>query len=347
MVKQNSVKDQVFTFQTIPNLLLTVYAGTTFTLEDGSHPDPFPLIAINVPVDRLPDQMPRSALVTPFIVAFQPANAVASQPVAVNYPNPLNIAPGSHATFMTLDPTRGLMVPYGTATVSRDGSRFLADADPANINHRYGLVHFDWHGAAMFIAAIQAIIKELCPDCSPPPAGVNICPICAATNNPIDLASGVEVLRNTDLSISNARGSLSLTRTYRTLNANFGPFGIGTGHNYFYRLDTLTPQTAAVVKLFFPDGNSFPFKRIVGSNQLVNTTTPILAGAIMTANADSTTDIRWKDGTIYHFIPIIGASFLSVIANGPQRKHDYSYLVSGRTAPASCRPSWPALDVDL
>src|SRR5262249_14226847 len=134
--------------RTIPNLVVTVYAGTTLSLADGTKPNPFPLIAVQVPVDRLPDQMPTSGFLTPFIVAFQPANAVASQPVAVNFPNTLSTLPGTTVTLTTLDPTRGFMVPYGTATVSSDGTKFLADADPAHPGHSYGLVHFDWHGPA-------------------------------------------------------------------------------------------------------------------------------------------------------------------------------------------------------
>jgi len=36
-------------------------------------------------------------LIAPFIVAFQPANAHSSQPVAVDYPNSLNLPPGATA----------------------------------------------------------------------------------------------------------------------------------------------------------------------------------------------------------------------------------------------------------
>jgi hypothetical protein len=50
--------------------------------------------------------------------------------------------------FVTLDPTHGYMVPYGTGTVSNDGTEFVADADPNHPGHAYGLVHFDWHGPA-------------------------------------------------------------------------------------------------------------------------------------------------------------------------------------------------------
>ena len=57
-VIQNDTVDQNYTFTSIPGLSVTVYAGTTFTEQDGSQPNPFPLAAIEVPVDRLPDVMP-------------------------------------------------------------------------------------------------------------------------------------------------------------------------------------------------------------------------------------------------------------------------------------------------
>lgn len=301
-VKQNSSTDQVFTFQTIPNLTLTVYAGTTFTLEDGSQPDPFPLIAIDVPIDRLPDKMPSSALVTPFIVAFQPANAVASQPVAVNYPNPLNVPPATHGTLMTLDPTRGLMVPYGTATASPDGTQFIADADRSHPGHNYGLVHFDWHGVA---TSTRMLANNGCPECVPPPPGATCPPAtCALTSSPIDLSSGTETLAVTDVAIGGARGSLTLTRYYRSNNPNDGPLGIGTGHKYYYRI----PLGAGgpVFNLFFPDGTSFPFTKI-GFNQYASSTNPKLTGAVATTNTDGTITMRWKDGTVWTFASVGGS----------------------------------------
>ena len=57
-VIQNDTVDQSYTFKTIPGLSVTVYAGTTFTEADGTQPNPFPLAAIEVPVDRLPDVIP-------------------------------------------------------------------------------------------------------------------------------------------------------------------------------------------------------------------------------------------------------------------------------------------------
>jgi hypothetical protein len=77
-VQQNAPQDQTFSFQTIPNMTVTVYAGTTFTPHPQYPPIPgrcptgaFSLIAIDVPVDRLPDVMPPDPNnVMPFIVAF-------------------------------------------------------------------------------------------------------------------------------------------------------------------------------------------------------------------------------------------------------------------------------------
>ena len=87
MVQQNATTDQSYNFTTIPGLSVTVYAGTTFTEADGTQPNPFPLAAVQVPVDRLPDLKPNvPTMERVFIVAFQPANTVASQPVPVRFP---------------------------------------------------------------------------------------------------------------------------------------------------------------------------------------------------------------------------------------------------------------------
>lgn len=147
LVSQNSASNQTHAFASIPGLSVTVYAGTTFTMPDGSTPNPFPLAAVQVPVDRLPDAKPQvPTMMRVFIVAFQPANATASQPVAVYFPNVLNTPPGTNMALMTLDPTHGQMVPYGTGSVSSDGTQIVPDADPAHPGHLYGLLHFDWHG---------------------------------------------------------------------------------------------------------------------------------------------------------------------------------------------------------
>ncbi|HUB81307.1 MAG TPA: RHS repeat-associated core domain-containing protein [Bryobacteraceae bacterium] len=146
-VTQNAAANQSYSFTSIPGLSVTVYAGTIFTAPDGTQPNPFPLAAVQVPVDRLPDLKPNvPTMIRAFIVAFQPANATTNQPVAVYFPNTLNTPPGTDMVLMTLDPTHGQMVPYGTGAVSSNATQIAPDADPAHPGHLYGLMHFDWHG---------------------------------------------------------------------------------------------------------------------------------------------------------------------------------------------------------
>ena len=289
LVTQNSSVDQNYTFKTIPNLSVIVYAGTTLTEQDGTKPNPFPLAAVQVPVDRLPDVMPATtAGVAAFIVAFQPAEANSNKAVAVWFPNTLNTPPGTDVPLMTLDPTKGRMVPYGTGTVSSDGTTIIPDIDPSTgaLNHRYGLVHFDWHG--------------------PVPPGPPINPS-GGGGGPggggnVDLGSGLEVYTRTDIGIRGNRGNIRVIRTYRTLSTESGAFGLGSNHNFNLRLDSVTPQTQAVVSLIMPDGNRLPFARQT-TGLLICTTIPSMIGAVMQTNADGTASVSFRDGTVFGFQP--------------------------------------------
>jgi RHS repeat-associated protein len=320
-IQQNATSDQTFTFTTDPYVRVTVYAGTTFTLDDGSQPNPFPLISIGIPVDRLPDQMATSGMLLPTIVAFQPANAVSSQPVAVTFPNLLNLPPGQAATLMTLDPTHGYMVPYGTATISGDGTEFVPDPDPAHPGHRYGLVHFDWHGPA----APPPPNVNPSPDDPPPPdcgcsgdGGPNPPP--AEAGGPVDLSSGIASYTAVDLQISGGRGRIAIDRVYRTLSTNAGPFGIGTAFNYSYALNTLAYiDGGATIGMSMPDGNQFVFSQ-VSTGTFVNTTIPSLRGAVLTATGPAGPyTLRWANGTQYQFTVFTSlgyrAAFLTSISD--------------------------------
>ena len=313
LIQQNAPTDQTYSFARIPGLSVTVYAGTTLTLPNGSQPNPFPLAAAPVAVDRLPDAKPPvPTMLGVFFVSFSPANTRASKAVAVYYPNTLNTAPGTNMALMTLDPTRGSMVPYGTGTVGSNGAQIIPDLDPAFPGRRYGLVNFDWHAPM-----------------PPPPPTVNPCPQSnsvpgsapgdppATCGKPIDLASGLEVIKAIDIGIRGSRGPVAIERTYRTLSQVVGPFGIGSGHNYDYRLDTGTPQGSAAVSLIMPDGNRFTFSR-QSDGRLANMTVPAFRGAGMTTNVNATAEIRWKDGSIYRFAP--GNAGQSVLARA-RRAH--------------------------
>jgi len=302
-VDQGSPVDQAFTFQTIPNLSIIVYAGTTFAppapSQRGCGPAQFPLTAVQVAVDRLPEEMPPSATtVMPFIVAFQPANTQASQPVAVSFPNILSTPPGTNMELSTLDPTLGVMVVYGTGTVSNDGTQVIPDLNPATPGRRFGLVHFDWHGQVD-----DGNDENPCMSCP-----------CPSVGGTVDIASGTEVVRSTDIEISGLRGRIAIERTYRTLSAAAGPFGVGTNHNYGFRLSTNAPQSSALINLIMPDGNRVPFAS-QGGGTFANSTIPELLGAVMNVDPSGQTDLRWKNGTTFHFVPstfALGSVLMSI-----------------------------------
>lgn len=335
-ITQNANVDQVFTFQTDPRIVVTVYAGTTFQLDDGTMPNPFPLVAVEVPVDRLPESMPSNGMVMPFIVAFQPANATASQPVAVDFPNLLNTPPGGTATLMTLDPTHGYMVSYGTGTVSADASRIVPDHDPSRPGHLYGLVHFDWHGPA-----------------GPPPGGPGPGPCGSACcaggggggggdggggggpegGDPVDLSSGLQVLRATDISLSGGRGSVSINRVFRSMDSFVGPFGIGTNHNYSHLLNTANfiRNVCKCLTLDMPDGNQFVFSQ-TGTNTFSNATVPTLIGSQITIPSTGVYNLRWKNGTVFQFATSTQGPLLAYLNTITDRNGDTITLVRGNSA---------------
>ena len=288
LVVQNAPVDQHFTFAGIRDLSITVYAGATLQRKDGSMPDPFPLVAVDVPVDRLPDEMPPvPGEVGAFIVAFQPANATASQPIAVTFPNLLATTPGTAVTLTTLDPTQGVMVTYGTGVISPDGRQVIPDLDPAYPGHRYGIVHFDWHGPMQ------------------PPPERNPQPPCSGVSGvgkPIDPTTGIEILTETDLRVAGPRGGLELRRTYRTLAPQAGPFGIGTTHGYGHRLGSSNPWLLQVVMLILPGGQQIPFARDP-DGLMRNGTVPTFAGATLETPAAADAVLHFKDGTTFVFKP--------------------------------------------
>ena len=299
--QQNAATDQSYNFSSIPGLSVTAYAGTTFTMADGTQPNPFPLAAVQVPVDRLPDLKPNvPTMVRVFIVAFQPANTVASQPVAVSFPNVSNTPPGTDMPLMTLDPTHGTMVPYGTGAVSADGTQVIPDSDPAHPGHLYGLLHFDWHGQ-MPPGPNQS---------NPSPASNG-----PVSGEPVDLSSGLQTMKFTDIAIAGSRGSVAISHVYRTLTTNVGTFGLGNEIQYAWQLNTDSPSTAAAVNLISPDGNQYVFN-LQPDFTFTNSSIPWLQGAVMTAGPEGAPPLlRFRDGTVYEFQNFRGVYFLGSITD--------------------------------
>ncbi len=312
-VQQNASVDQTFASATIPGVTITVYAGTTFTKADSTQPNPFPLSVVEIPIDRLPELMPPNSTQDPrFAMSIEPFNSSSSQPIAVSYPNRSNLPPGTAMPLSSLNPTLGMMVNYGTASVSADGTQVVPDYDSAHPGHRFGISHFDWHFPL------------------PPPNPNNPCPDysnCPKGADPIDIASGLMVVTKTDIVLGGARGQVGITRVFRGASQNAGPFGIGTNHNYGYLLDT-SNYSSGLINLIMPDGNQFPFVQS-GGLTYINTTIPSAQGAVLsnlscTFGAGCAATLRWKNGTTFQFQPISlqvpAASFLMSITDSNGNK---------------------------
>jgi len=325
-VAQNSSTDQIFSFRTIPNLTIVVYAGTTLTLADGTQPNPFPLSVVEIPYDHLPEKMQPDPTQDPgFAMSIEPFNSRSSQPVAVFFPNRTNVPPGTIMPLTSLNPTLGIMVNYGTGTVSGDGSQIIPDLDPARPGHAYGIVHFDWH----FPLPLPRNAVNQSPDQKVPKRG-----------DPVDPASGLLVITKTDLAFGGARGQVAITRTYRSMSANPGPFGIGTNHNYGYMLDT-SSVTNGQIGLVMPDGNQFSFVR-QGDGAFTNTANPSLRGVIIDnltcvgpqARPQSCgATLRWKNGTKYQFQPMTNGFAGAMLASITDSNNNTTTLVRSQSVP--------------
>jgi YD repeat-containing protein len=331
-ISQNSSSNQVFTSKSIPGVTITVYAGTQFSLPDGTQPDPFPLSVLEIPYNQIPDYMPPNPTEDPvFAMSVEPFNSSSSQPIAISYPNRTNAAPGTDMPLTSLNPTMGMMQNYGTGAVSSDGTQIVPDTDPAHPGHLYGISHFDWHFALPF-----------------PRGQNNPCPgrvQCATGGDPIDLSSGLLVLRKTDIAFGGARGQVSIERIYRNgvvgtpANPNgIGPFGAGTAHNYWYFLDvTNAYQTPGVVGLVTPDGNDLPFTQQSDGTYL-NTTAPSLSGAVLTLVSgtplDGTYNLRWKTGALFQFQTFStgGTFFVTVLASITDTNGNVTSIVHNPTS---------------
>jgi len=339
-ISQNSSQNQTFVSQTIPGVTITIYAGTTLSLADGTQPDPFPLSVIEIPYSQVPDYMPPNTTEDPvFAMSIEPFNSSSSQPIAVSYPNRKNSLPGSNMPLTSLNPTLGMMVNYGTGTVSPDMTQVVPDPDPANPGHLYGISHFDWHF----------------PLPAPNPTNPSPDPDCPCAGDPVDFGSGILVETKTDIAFNSARGQIALTRTYREMAATVGPtgiaaggpFGLGTNHNYNVFMDTsfvsTIPDQTSVVGLLMPDGNEFWFTGQLGQT-FITSSTPTVAGATFSNiqcggnngyGIPCSGTLRWRDGTIYQFQPLlVGQPFFGFLMSITDPNGNVTTIVHDQSVPS-------------
>jgi RHS repeat-associated protein len=240
-----------------------------------------------IPVDRPPFPLPANVEV-PIYFTIQPGGAYIEvsgrsgpRVARLVYPNYYRVGAGVIANFWRYDPGALGWYVYGAGKVGADGRQVVPDP---------GVGLYELTGA-MFNTAYTP------PATAAPPGD------CRQDGDPVDLATGLLLVENTDLSLPDVL-PLSLTRTYRPGDPAVRPFGIGTNHSYGLFLWSAQPYQQ--VDLVLPDGGRVHFVRTspgTGFTDAVfeHTTSPSAFYKSVIRYNGNGWNLTLKDGTVYVF----------------------------------------------
>ena len=281
-----TVTETVVTTPRIPGLELRLPAGSVITAHDGSIATELTVTA--VPLDRPPFPLP-SGVRVPIYFTIQPGGAYISTGARLIYPNTYNSRPGTVYDFWNYDPdARGWYI-YGYGKVSADGKQIVPDP---------GVMIWELSGAMVGVPGLP-------PPNGPPPGGPK------RSGDPVDPATGLFVLENTDLYLPDIL-PISLTRTYRQQDTRSRPFGIGATHNYeiFLIGDS---STFTYIDLILADGGRIHYVRTSPGTGwtdavMTHTSTPTgFYGSTIAWNGHGW-NLKLKNGTTYVFPEAAGAT---------------------------------------
>jgi RHS repeat-associated protein len=252
--------ETVITTPAIPGLELRIPAGTVIRDEDGKVVTTLGITAI--PDDRPPFPLPPSQV--PSYFTIQPGGAyLFPQGAELVYPNYTHEAPGTVLDFWHYDPAgRGWYI-YGHGTVTPDGTQVMPDK-----NTRV----YQFTGAML-----------VTPGYTPPPTGPKPGGTDSTGGDPVDLASGLVVDNETDLSLNDVI-PLNLTRTYQQADQSTRAFGIAD--NFGYGINLWSDNRYAEADLILPDGGRIHYTRAT-PNPLDFTNASFTADANPTEFAES------------------------------------------------------------
>jgi RHS repeat-associated protein len=318
----NGAVQRIVTDPAIPGLQMTLPAGATIT---GWGNQPNNQISVRqVPLDRTPipplpgDRVGVSAYMDYF---GKPGGGTPSEPIPITFPNDLGAPPGTQVELWYYDEAPdgsrpNQMAQYGTGTVSINGSQIVPDIDPAT-GKQYGQPRFccgyvmpAWLRALLDFVA--GTVGGLATTIEGPTGG-----------DPVDLGTGIFVLKKTDLVLP-GRLPVTITRTYRTLGTNLGPFGLGTSHSY----DVILRQDGDLRRLLLPGGVRVAFPK-QPDGTFRNLTDPAYRGAVLTTSGANHV-LRFKDGATWTFgAPSLNLSFL--IAQADRTGNQLTFTRTGTT----------------
>lgn len=314
----NSSIERLVTDPEIPDFQLRIPAGATITGWDGQ---PNTQISVRqVPSDRTPLPPLPADKISPFLYMDyfgKPGGGTPSEPIPVTLPNDLNVPPGTQAELWYFDEAPDGSRPnqwaqYGTGTVSADGNQIVPDINPAT-GKQFGQPRF-------CCGAVRAVFNFFSTLFAVLTLGAHGGGITGG--DPVDLATGVFVMRKTDL-VLRGRLPIAFTRLYRTRGASAGPFGPGTSHSY----DIVLRIDSNLRTVLLPGNTSVPFSLQPGGT-FVNQNAPAFRGAVLTASGGNHV-LRFKDGTTWTFGPPV-ESIAFLITQADRNGNNLTFGRSGQ-----------------
>src|SRR5437899_1396970 len=242
-----------------------------------------------IPLDRTPFPLPSNVKV-PIYFTAQPGGAYIANSEHVaprhHYANTFNELPGTRFKFWHYDPSyRGWYV-YGLGIVPESGTQVVPDP---------GISVREFTGAMVGGPGWA-------PPSGPRPSrdGVQ-----CDGGDPVNLATGLFVLRKTDLSVPDGIMPVSLTRTYRPGDTRSRGFGIGASHSYdFFIVGDKVPYT--YIDLILPDGGRIHYSLLseatsFGDAVYEHTATQTRFYKTRISWNGGGWDLKFNDGTLYKF----------------------------------------------
>jgi RHS repeat-associated protein len=273
----------VVTTPHIPGWELHLPPGTIIRDEDGQIVTEISITPI--PVDRPPFPLPFGAEFTMYFTV-QPGGAYIDRlfghepyGARIIYPNKTNEQPGTRVNFWNYDAGEKGWHIYGSGTVTLDGKQVVPDRE---------VVVYEFAGASITAFGSAPVPGDQDDD-----------------GDPVDLGTGLFVLRKTDLFLPDVM-PIALTRTHRRGSVTQGlrPFGIGSAHPY--ELFLLFDSQFQGITLILPDGGRVHYPRISPGTGTVSgvfehTTTPSLFFKSRIQDVKNTWELTLKDGSTYTF----------------------------------------------
>lgn len=272
----------VVTTPRIPGLELHIPPQTVIRDHDGHARTQLSITPI--PVDWPPFPLPKSVEV-PVYFTIQPGAAYVKSLKGgawIVYPNNKGESPGTRFNFWHYEPEAVGWYVYGLGTVTDDGKQVVPDP---------GVTIYEFTGA-------MVAPPEFAPP-EGPPLGNG-----AFDGDPVDLSTGLLVVRKTDLFLPDVL-PITLTRTYRPRDTVSRPFGIGTTHPYeLLIVGDKSPWTYA--DIIPPDGSRLHYERISPGTSFSDavyehTSTPTWFYKSILAWNGNGWDLKLKDGTVLVF----------------------------------------------